>query len=647
MEISTEFECETTQEIENYNEVCEEIPQTLTNFTRSKQIETQEQENNMAEVQEEVVENKMNIKQQIDLKSLIVEEAKQYIFMEEQRKITKSSMEQLSTKVQENIQQLRKKIFEEKNIQLREEIEINNENSKLLEMKHFTYTTKEILDALKTYVNSIEQQICTLKYAELEKKILKKYQESSEMINEKFTKINEVKAEITNFMAEYKATSGHIGSEQNAMLIKLKNEVESLKNDLGSTLQENQQLKDEITKIDREIEEKNEEISQSSARIKEHYEQVMEQWKNWNYLNSNIQEMELKRSGLLTSIESSGALLESLKGYAEDLIEENSRLEEELKTVQNEYGVIAEEEMSSLKDVELSDLEQEEERLAKELEELEKQMSTSKEEYDNLVIQNHDEDLNLLTARNSVESLRHELSNIQNTNKREYEEIEKLKTETIKYEEELRRIQDDLDVAEKELISQKKNKEQLETSLKNLHQELADENDRFVYKRNTLQPHLENKLQDLKKKLGEIEETNKEEKRKYAELIATNKKRNDQYNRLRNLYLRLKSSPTKLPSVTAAERQQNQEDDGENKEVIEGERSVGESSPKGILKSPNAKRSAPTTPTKNVKFIGVSPVPSSSSCDLLSVTNADKQKKKDDPFDDLKKNLTQRKRAFD
>lgn len=96
MEGLTEIEFEEIQDVERHNEVCHMQPQTQ--FFREQQKETREETDMTVEVQEETVE-KLNLKQQIDLKTLIADEAKQYIHMEELKKITKISMAKQINKV--------------------------------------------------------------------------------------------------------------------------------------------------------------------------------------------------------------------------------------------------------------------------------------------------------------------------------------------------------------------------------------------------------------------------------------------------------------------------------------------------------------------------------------------------------------------
>lgn len=344
-----------------------------------------------------------------------------------------------------------------------------------------------------------------------------------------------------------------------------------------------------------------------------------------------IQDLETKRDGLLKSSA-------ELATQVAVLEQEKLGLEVQLENLQDELSKIDQndDDENNVNEMELIDLEQEQEQLAKELETLNEQIIETKKEHDELVETNHEKEVALLKAQNTLSNLQHELLFQKHSNENDQNEIEKLKTEAGETEDLIKKKQEELESAEKEQDLLEKTREEYESKMERLPQELLDKKDQLNYLRNTLQVHLENKLRDLK---GNLEEKDKAEKKKFADIEAANKKKNDLHQRLRNHYLTLKSSSSMLDQPKI---QRERDSQPENDEVIEAEGPSKETSPKSILKSPG-KTTATTTPTKNVKFVGISPYASSNSSDMVNINNPEKP----DPFDELKRNLIQNRRVFD
>lgn len=202
-------------------------------------------------------------------------------------------------KVHETIKQLRRNIQLEKNTKHQEEIETNNENSKLLELKKFTQTTKEIVIILKNYVESLEQRTSKLNFKEIENGVFKNFEDNSNMIHKRINTVNTVKKEILALKSEYNIINNNNKYKLHTKISLLEKERNNLQKKMDSLLERNQQLSEQKSTIEKELRKKNEDEIYYSAKVKEFYEYTLKHIDDQKLLNEKLQELEFKRNCLL------------------------------------------------------------------------------------------------------------------------------------------------------------------------------------------------------------------------------------------------------------------------------------------------------------------------------------------------------------
>lgn len=202
-------------------------------------------------------------------------------------------------KVHETIKQLRRNIQLEKNTKHQEEIETNNEISKLLELKKFTQTTKEIVIILKNYVESLEQRTSKLNFKEIENGVFKNFEDNSNMIHKRINTVNTVKKEILALKSEYNIINNNNKYKLHTKISLLEKERNNLQKKMDSLLERNQQLSEQKSTIEKELRKKNEDEIYYSAKVKEFYEYTLKHIDDQKLLNEKLQELEFKRNCLL------------------------------------------------------------------------------------------------------------------------------------------------------------------------------------------------------------------------------------------------------------------------------------------------------------------------------------------------------------
>ncbi|KAL3275634.1 hypothetical protein HHI36_020387 [Cryptolaemus montrouzieri] len=590
--------------------------------------------------QEEHAENMVTLKSQIDMGKLIRKEARGLIYVQEQNRVKTSRIQEQNNAIEKQIQLMKNKIENVKRSQTKQRMETEEEQRKTIQNIRINSSTREIIDILKEHNEDLGKHVQILKNSDIRNKLLQQYKNGNEIIQEREEILEKLNHEIDILKSSLSSKKKKCDEERLMMLEEDKKLVEK-KRCLGERHNEIMLRKEEKKKERDDIRQKLQDIDNDNSKIlielesseKEIPDLKLKRLEKLKFYSLKKQELEFERSSLEKSNQSYLLAIENLEHEIEKTIQEKINLDEEINEEMKQF---AEDDtnLDELKKTVLFDLKTEHNDLVEKNEYLNKNLNDVRKKRDDLILLCHDQKIALLQLEHSTNTLRQETKKNQETNENELIISDQAKTELVVLEREEEEKKDCLE-KKKTLQNELKLKEgKPKINIEGLQAEITLKKSELDHQMNSIQPYVENKWKTLNEKLTAIKMNCavQEEHKK-----ATNKKKREQLKRLQDV---LKLKKTKIPQKW----ENSKTDIEETTEKIEAEEEAGVT--RGILKTPHRPKS-PVTANKNVTFIGLSSMESSSSSDVAKLNNATLIPKEMDPFDALKTPSYSRRVPFD